>query len=155
MLSRIQKSENAQELFLLLFRLWMGLTMIGHGKLLFEKSEWPFFISRFGDELHLPAPLIVFFFAKGSEFLGGILISFGLFTRIAAAFIVFTMVAATLAANRHQIYSGEGAITISFMLFAFVLMLFGSGHWSLDHFLSRRKEKNKVKAFSDVAKKIF
>src|SRR5262249_3662055 len=119
MLNRIQKHENAPEVFLLVFRVWVGFTMINNGRFIFEKSEWPFFLNWFGNELHFPAPMIMFYLAKGSEFLGGLLICLGLLTRVAASFIAFTMLIATLTANRYQIYSGDGAITISYMLFAF------------------------------------
>lgn len=155
MLSRIRNSENARELFLLLFRFWFGYTMMDNGKFLFEKSEWNFFLSWFGNELHFPAPMLMFYLAKGAEFFGGLLLFAGLFARIAAAFIAFTMLVATLTANRYQIYSGDGAITISFLLFAIVFILFGSGHWSLDQILSKRKEKNKIKAIHDVTEKVF
>ncbi|HEX4852255.1 MAG TPA: DoxX family membrane protein, partial [Puia sp.] len=126
-----------------------------NGKFIFEKSEWPFFLGWFGNELHFPAPMLMFYLAKGSEFFGGLLLCLGLFSRVAASFIAFTMLVATLTANRNEIYNGDGAITISFFFLATVFILFGSGHWSLYHFLNKRKEKHKIKAIANVAKKVF
>jgi uncharacterized membrane protein YphA (DoxX/SURF4 family) len=50
-------------------------------------EERLFFKKWFGGELHFPFPVFIAFLAKGSEFIGGILLVPGLFTRVSASFI--------------------------------------------------------------------
>jgi hypothetical protein len=59
------------DIILLAIRLWFGIIMIKNGKYIFEKNELPFFQNWFGNELHFPAPKLMFYLAKRSEFVGG------------------------------------------------------------------------------------
>ncbi|HLY68440.1 MAG TPA: DoxX family protein [Puia sp.] len=132
-------NENAEVVFLLL-RLWFGYTMMSNGTSIFDKSNEAFFLDWFGKQLHFPYPILMFYLAKGSEFFGGLLLFFGFATRIAGSFVAFTMIVATLTANRHHIYSGDGSITISFFLFAIIFIYMSAGKWSIDNRLFKLKQ---------------
>jgi putative oxidoreductase len=80
------------------------------------------------------------FIAKGAEVSGGVFVFFGLFTRIAASIIAFTMLVATLVANLGENFVIDGGFTISYFLFAIMLVVAGGGKYSLDHVV-RKKEK--------------
>jgi putative oxidoreductase len=140
------KKEISIRIMYLLFRLWFGYTMMENGKFIFDSSQTDFFLQWFGKELHFPAPLLMYYLAKGSEFFGGLLIFLGLFSRVAAGFVAFTMLVATLTANIHNIYSGDGAITISLLSFAFMFIICGSGRLSIDYLIF--KDKNVFKRLS-------
>ena len=136
------------DIYLLLARLWLGRSMImgGQSILRFFRSQElrDFFQNWFGNELGFPAPLLMAFLAKGTEFLCGILICIGLFTKISSMLIAIVMLVATLVANIN--YHGDGSlirpdglVTISCFLFACLLVQSGGGKYSLDHFIFKNK----------------
>lgn len=133
------KKEISTRVVYVLFRLWFGYTLMDNGRFIFDSSQTDFFLQWFGKELHFPAPLLMYYLAKGSEFFGGLLIFAGLFSRVAGCFVAFTMLVATLTANIHHIYNGDGAITISLLCFAFMFIVCGSGRLSLDYLIFRDK----------------
>jgi len=130
-------------ILLLIIRIWLGYRMIAAGwssvvGILSSQEERNFFQKWFGTELHFPMPVLMAFLAKGSEVLGGSLVLIGLFTRPAAALIAFTMTIATLTANLGQDWVIDGGFTVSYTIFALVLLLHGSGKFSLDHLFFKR-----------------
>ncbi|MFN8345167.1 MAG: DoxX family protein [Spirosomataceae bacterium] len=144
MLKQGQRNSTIWAIYLLLTRLWLGYSMIMGGQSIlrfFSSQELrDFFQNWFGNELGFPAPLLMAFLAKGTEFIGGILLCLGGFTRIAASFIAFVMLIATLTANLD--YTGtqgfirqDGVVTISCFLFAGLFILSGGGRYSLDRFI--------------------
>lgn len=105
-----------------------------------------FFENWFGNELGLPAPLLMAFLAKGTEFVGGIFVCVGIFTRIASLMIAVVMLTATLVANldyavKEGLIRPDGLITISCFLFAGLFVLKGGGKFSLDYILFRNRRK--------------
>jgi len=136
--------KKTREVVLFLIRVWLGYRMIGASyssviDILFHPKERAFFEKWFGEELHFPMPLLMAFLAKGSEFLGGVFLIPGLFTKASAMLVGFTMLVATLTANLGKDFTIDGGFTISYVLFALVLILEGGGKYSLDYFLFRRK----------------
>jgi putative oxidoreductase len=115
--------------------------------------------TRFVDgvaSLGFPAPFIMAWISALTEALGGILLTVGLGTRVAAAFIAFNMGVAAF--GRHhghqQILASLGLISVTpeqleawgrfesaliFMIVALALALTGAGRISLDHLFSRGK----------------
>lgn len=137
------RTEN----FLFLFiRLWLGYRMFAAGyssvlDILFHPQNREFFEKWFGNELHIPFPLFSAFLAKGSEVLGGILVFFGFYTKAGAALIAFTMLIATLVANLGKDFEIDGGFTISYFLFALILLVEGGGKYSVDEFRKKRTGK--------------
>ena len=128
---------------LLLVRIWLGYRMFTASYssvtgIIFHPEERAFFEKWFGEELHFPMPLAMAFLAKGSELAGGIFVFAGLFTRASASLIAFTMLVATLTANLGKDFNIDGGFTISYFLFALILIVEGGGKYSLDYLLSRR-----------------
>jgi putative oxidoreductase len=81
---------------LLFIRIWLSYRLIAASyssviDIIFHPEEREFFIKWFGDELHFPMPLFMAFLAKGAELSGGIFLLIGLFTRISASVVAFTM----------------------------------------------------------------
>ena len=129
---------------LLSIRIWLGYRMFGASyssviDIIFHPNERAFFVKWFGEELHFPIPLAMAFLAKGAELSGGILVFLGLFTRPAASLIAFTMLVATLTANLGENWTIDGGFTVSYFLFALILIAEGSGKFGLDYLISQKK----------------
>jgi putative oxidoreductase len=140
----IPDKTKTRDIVLLAVRIWLGYRMFTASYssvvgILFHPAERPFFIKWFGEELHFPWPLTMAFLAKGSELTGGILVLIGFITRPAAALIAFTMLIATLTANLGQDWNIDGGFTVSYFLFALILLTEGPGRFSLDQLLFRKK----------------
>lgn len=133
-------------ILLLLIRIWLAFNMIKSGNcvidILISSEERHFFENWFGKELHFPAPILMAVLAKGSEFLGGIFLAFGLFTRVSSSLIAFTMLIATLTANLGKDFNIDGSFTISYCLFALIFIIQGAGKFSLDYLFFERKIHN-------------
>lgn len=142
-MNKIQNEKNAWNILLLLIRIWLGYRMYGASyssvvDIIFHPNERAFFEKWFGEELHFPAPVVMAFIAKASELLGGFFVFFGLFTRAFAFLIAFTMLVATLVANLGENFIIDGGFTISYVLFALILVVAGPGKFSLDHIRLRK-----------------
>jgi putative oxidoreductase len=135
-------------IYLLLIRLWLGYAMITGGQsiLTFFSNEHKDFFQEWFGRLGFPVPLLFAFLAKGTEFICGILVCLGLFTRMSASLIAFVMLIATLVANidyhvKERLIIEDGFVTISCFLFACVLVINGAGRYSLDKLTFRNKYK--------------
>jgi uncharacterized membrane protein YphA (DoxX/SURF4 family) len=141
MANRNSRISNA---ILLMVRVWLGYRMFTASYssvtgIIFHPEQRPFFEKWFGQDLHFPMPLVMAFLAKGAELTGGIFVFAGLFTRAAASLIAFTMLIATLSANLGENWNIDGGFTVSYFLFALILLAEGAGKYSLDYFLSQRR----------------
>ena len=135
---------------LLLVRIWLGYRMITASLssvtgIITSPKERIFFEKWFGEELHFPLPLLMAFLAKGAELSGGVFVSLGLFTRVSASLIAFTMFVATVTANLGKDFNIDGGFTISYFLFGLILIVEGGGKFSLDYFLFGRKAQSRKK----------
>ena len=72
-------------------------------------------------------PLFMAFLTKGAELSEVYFLLIGLFTRISASVIAFTMFIATVTANLGENFVIDGGFTISYFLFALIFLLWGSG----------------------------
>jgi putative oxidoreductase len=138
-------NQKTRDILLLLIRIWLGYRLIAASYssvtgILTSGKERDFFQKWFGDELHFPFPVVMAFLAKGSEMFGGLFILFGLFSKPAALIVAFTMLVATLSANLGENWVIDGGFTISYFLFALIILLWGSGKYSVDHLITNRRK---------------
>jgi uncharacterized membrane protein YphA (DoxX/SURF4 family) len=127
----------AKDLLLVIIRIWFGIIMMKNGKYIFDDSQISFFRNWFGNELHFPAPVLMYYLAKGSEFFGGAFLCLGLFTRIASSLTAFTMLVATFTANKGNMFVMDGTITFAFFCVSLWFLFYGPGKWSLDYLISK------------------
>ena len=88
----------------------------------------------------IPFPHVLTPFVSGVEFLGGLLLLLGLFTRIAAVPLVVVMIVAVVSAKLNQVDSLEtllGFEELAYMALFGWLAVAGPGPVSLDHLLQR------------------
>jgi putative oxidoreductase len=100
-------------------------------------------------EWGIPFPEIMTPFASGVEFVGGLLLLLGLFTRLAATPLVIVMVVAIVAAKLDQIDSLEtllGFEEVAYMALFGWLAVAGPGAVSLDAVLQRAFSRSPVSA---------
>ena len=145
MYNKLYNERRVWDILLLLVRIWLGYRMFTASyssvvDIIFHPEERPFFETWFGKELHFPFPVVMAFLAKGAELSGGLLVFGGLFTRLGASLIAFTMLVATLVANLGENFNIDGGFTISYFLFAIILIVAGGGKYSIDHLLLRRRQ---------------
>lgn len=134
-------AAHLQSPLLFAVRLYWGgaFAQTGWGKLMNLDRTAEFFAS-----LSLPAPKLNAVAAGATECFGGVLLLVGLFARPAALPLAFTMVVAYATADREAvqaIFSDAEKFTSAapfLFLFASLLVLaFGPGKWSLDHWRTR------------------
>jgi putative oxidoreductase len=143
MITKLTIKSTAWDVFLLILRIWLGYLMMKNGKYIlrmpYSEADRKFFEGWFGS-LHFPFPLFMAYLAKGAEFFGGLLVLSGLFTRIGASLVAFTMLVATLTANLGKNWEIDGVITISFCLFAVILIFWGGGKYAVDSLLKKTQQ---------------
>lgn len=131
-------SQSFQFHFIGIARVFFGALIANHGLMVFNSEAMQQMTTMLG-EGGMPAPALLAYLAKGSEFFGGVLLALGLFTRAAIIPLVITMLVAVFAAHKGQIF-GEGEHAFLFLL-AFVTFFFtGAGKWSFDNFLFKTKK---------------
>lgn len=119
----------------LLFRLFVGLSMaLAHGLGKIPPSEQ--FISGV-EGLGFPLPVVFAWSAGLAEFVGGLLIASGLFTRWSALFLGFTMAVAAFGRHASDPFNVKEMALL--YLFACVLIAFqGAGKYSLDRIIRKK-----------------
>jgi putative oxidoreductase len=130
-----------QSPLLLAVRLYWGwqLASTGWGKLHNMPNVVEFFTS-----LGIPAPGPTAVFVSWVEFLGGILLALGLFSRISALAISIDMIVAYITADREALmsfFSDPGKFYVAdpytFLFAGLLILIFGPGKISLDALIRR------------------
>ena len=135
-------AEAHTDVFLDLVRIYLGLGLfmkgvffMSHGdyllKLLQDSGDW--FI----------APATIAHYVIPAHIFGGFLLAIGLLTRVAALAQVPVLVGAMFWVYLPKVMAVEPRQNLEFSALVLFLMLmilvFGAGRWSLDHYLSRRE----------------
>ena len=114
--------------------MWSGWTKLHNlPKMIENFKEWG-----------IPQPEILTPFVSGVEFIGGVLLLLGLFTRVAAVPLVIVMAVAIASAKWAQVDSLEtllGLEEVAYMALFGWLAIAGPGPISLDHLLQRWRGK--------------
>ena len=121
---------------LTLIRLVVGSFMIYHGLELFDKKimdgylKWDLFKNSSSAEVMVYA-------GKAAELIGGVLLFFGLFTRIAALLLIVTMTYIAFFVGHGKVWYDDQHPFL-FVLLALVFLFMGGGRASLDHVLFKK-----------------
>jgi putative oxidoreductase len=83
-----------------------------------------------------PMPTVFAWAAGLSEFVGGILLALGLFTRFGSFFIAFTMLTALFGIHRADPYPKQ-ELAFLYLFIALTFMIKGANDWSIDGFLRK------------------
>lgn len=125
--------DRLQPFALLLMRLALGLIMLVHG----YHKVFGGLHNHANMVAHLGLPAWLGYVSSFTEFLGGILILAGLFTRAAAFAICIDLVVAIWKVHWHNGLTGDHGFEfpLAAAALAFALIFFGAGPIALDHIL--------------------
>lgn len=123
--------------WILIARLVVGGYFIMHGKGFFNAEEMQGFSKYLENDLHFPMPMLMAYLRTGAELFGGIMLILGIFTRLGAFLIMFTMLVATFTAAKGDVL-GEGETTFVYAIFCLTIILIGAGKYSLDAYLFKK-----------------
>ena len=128
-----QKALNAGLLWL---RVLIGVGMAHHGYGKVFGGHIPQFAEGVA-AMRFPMPLVFAWAAALSEFAGGIFLALGLFTRVAAFFVFFTMgVAAFIHHSKDALQVKE--LALLYWAASGALILTGGGAWAAERLLKKK-----------------
>lgn len=130
----LKKIGYHTDIGLLVFRLFVGLTMaFAHGLGKMPPNEQ---LIAGVTAIGFPLPVVFSWLAALSEFMGGLFLALGLFTRWAALFLGFTMGVAAFVVHQNDPFQVKEMAFI--YLFSCVLLFFtGAGKYSVDQKICR------------------
>jgi len=122
-----------------LLRIIIGAMMMYHGWEVFnptqikEYAQWDMFKNS-------SSPLLMPYIGKSAELLSGILLFFGLFTKIGALILILTMSYVSFKVGKGVIWYGDQH-PFMFVLFGILFFFVGPGKWSIDRLIFKPKSK--------------
>jgi putative oxidoreductase len=122
---------------LAIIRIITGLFMVYHGWEVFESAKILEY-SKWDSIKGMPAPLFMAYLGKGLELFTGLCFVFGFMTRIAALFMAIVMVFICFKIGNGKFWYEDQA-PILFALLAMVFFFVGSGTFSVDRLLFKKK----------------
>ncbi len=134
-----------QSPFLLLVRVYWGWQLSQNG---WAKLHNLPKVTEFFSSLGLPAPHATATFVSSFEFVCGILLAFGLLSRIAALGLTIDMFTAYWTADHEALLAFvsnpdkfQNAASFIYLFVGLLILIFGAGKISLDHLLDRSVRK--------------
>ncbi len=120
----------------LILRMVLAAIFIAHGfgKIAHGMPEFQRTVARLG----FPMPAVFAWAAALSEFLGGICVLVGLFTRYAALAIAIVMTVAVTKVHLHEELVGGYEFPLALLAIAAAVVLLGAGPASIDHTVLHR-----------------
>lgn len=129
-----------RETGLAIIRIILGVFMIFHGWELFDPVKMNEY-SKWMVDLKLVAPTFMPYLGKTIEFVAGIFLVVGLFTRIVVIPLAFTMAFICFVLGDGRIFMEE-QYPFLFLLLSLLFFFTGGGRWSLDNILFRKPRRN-------------
>jgi putative oxidoreductase len=120
-----------------MIRIIVGVFMIYHGWEVFDANKMNEY-SKWLTDIKFPSPGFLAYLGKSIELISGILITVGLFTRLAIIPLAITMAIICFGIGKGRVFM-EDQHPFLFILLAFVFFFTGPGKWSLDYLLFERK----------------
>jgi putative oxidoreductase len=114
-------------------RIFTGLFMVYHGWEIFDQTKMNEY-SKWMVDIKLYAPSFMAYLGKSIELVAGILITIGLFTRIAVIPLAITMGFICFKLGEGRIFMEEQH-PFFFVLQSFLFFFCGPGNWSIDKLL--------------------
>lgn len=149
----VETSTKAVSTAVLLLRIMSGLILFvgGAGKVLgwFGGMGMNATLDIFKTNLHLSAFWI--YLSCYTEFIGGLLIIIGLFTRIAAFALFINMLVATLFVGFKNFFMGGAAYPCLLMIIFLAIVLSGPMAFSIDAVLAKKKRIEKLNSGFSIA----
>ncbi|MDX5345986.1 MAG: DoxX family protein [Hymenobacteraceae bacterium] len=129
-------NSTAQNAWLLVLRICVGAFMLTHGYPKFEKLMAG--NTQFGDPFGLGEG-VTLGLAVFAEFLCSVLLIIGLGTRIAALFLIATMLTAAFVVHSADPF-GNKEMALLYLLIYITILIVGAGKYSVDYLISKSKK---------------
>ena len=126
-----------------IIRIIVGLLLVYHGWEVFDSETIKTYTS-WDSFKGFSSPVAMVYFGKGSELLAGILLTIGLFTRVACIIIMGTFIYITFLVGNGKFWY-EDQHPFMFLLIACMFFFTGPGIFSMDTLLSKQSRKNTIK----------
>lgn len=100
-------------------------------------------VAEWFSSIGIPAPMLNAYLAAGTEILGVVLLPLGFLSRIISIPLMVTMIVAIITvhwSNGFPAGNNGFEIPLYYMIMLFVLVTFGSGKYSVDQLLFKRKK---------------
>ena len=120
-----------------LVRIITGLLMAYHGWEIFDTTKMDGY-TKWLTDLRFPQPALMAYLGKLAELVSGILLTLGLFTRLAVWPLILTMLGITFGMGKGKVWY-EDQHPFLFVLIGIVFFLAGGGRYSLDQALFGKK----------------
>jgi putative oxidoreductase len=133
-------SDSKQSVALGLIRMIVGLVFVLHGAQKIFVYHYPGVVAAF-QHMGIPVPGIAAAFAMAAEFVGGLLLLTGLYTRLAAIPVAFTMLVAITLVHLHGGFFAPAGFEypLTLLVATVALIIGGGGAFALDNLLSRKQ----------------
>lgn len=132
--------EKLRDLPLLFIRLILAVGFFGPAMMKWKDIGA---IAQWFGTLGMPFPTLNAYLAAGTEALGVVLLTLGLFTRIISIPLIITMLVAIVTVHLHNGFEAGNngfEIPLYYMIMLFTLLVYGSGRISLDNWLSQKRK---------------
>ncbi len=117
-----------------ILRIWLGIAFIMHGLPGVFDGDYMAGHTGMLEMYGIPLPEIMAYLSKGGELLSGLLLCFGLFTRLGALIVIVNMIVATFFAMQGDIFGDyQAEISFTYLLIAVCLFLNRPTEYSLDN----------------------
>ncbi len=129
-------NSNLLDVLILIIRLFVGISMLTHALPKLEKliaNDKIEFMNFLGLGSAISLVLVVF-----AEFLCSVFIIFGFLTRLATIPLMITMLVAFFVVHGADAYA-QKELSIVYFFFYFVILILGSGKFSLDWLFSKKE----------------
>lgn len=134
-------SESKQSVALGLIRMIVGLVFVLHGAQKIFVYHYAGVVGVF-HQMGIPAPAVSAALAMTAEFVGGLLLLSGLYTRLAAIPVAFTMLVAITQVHLHAGFFAQGGgfeYPLTLLVATLALIIGGGGGFALDNLRTRRQ----------------
>lgn len=151
----LKRAGRQEGLALGLVRLMVGLVFVAHGLQKLLVYHYPGVVSSF-DKMGIPAPGLSAALAIAAELGGGLLVLTGLYTRLAAIPVAFTMVVAITQVHWHNGFFAQGGgfeYPLTLLVLSLALVLGGGGAFAIDNLrVQKTRRAPQVVSEGDVRK---
>jgi putative oxidoreductase len=119
-------------------RIIVGFFMIYHGWEVFSEEKMKPYLD-WDSFKGFASPELIVYTGKIAELVAGIFLMIGLFTRLASLVLIFTMLYISFFVGHGKIWY-EDQHPFLFVLLGLVFFFTGSGKWSVDQFLLKKRK---------------
>ncbi|MCK4880233.1 MAG: DoxX family protein [Bacteroidales bacterium] len=135
----VEGTEKLHDVQLLLFRVILVIGFYGPAMMKVKNLEG---VAEWFGSMSYPFPMVSAILAMTTEVMGIVLLTLGLGTRVIALPMMFVMVVAIFTTHiSNGFAAGDNGfeIPLYYLLMLFALVVYGSGRYSLDHLLDRKR----------------